>query len=416
MMVIKLLIAISVPFLLGVFGLTAVLKDRLAFFGYLERLALAFAVGVWLLALIMFSLPFVRIPLSLPTISLAAGLILLGLLPFAKEHLRLFVPGSWPRPKTTWFYVLLGLIIIKVLFAFWSALLKPIIGPDLITYYALAAKHTFLLQAPLHLFYEPPLPFLIESWTPICLGAWQDNFLPLFSPLLFISLLIIFFSSLRRYFSDLYSIFFTFLLAGLPLLLFHAGTAYADLPQALYYSAATLYLYQFIKEFRLAPKKAYSFLLLSALLLGISIWVKKSGIYYAGINISVLVFFAISQRENIQKKAVLYSLLTFALVCAPWLLYSRVVVLIGSLGQALPSLHSIVVSPQLLVRDMSWVVVFTMLRNMFLEGNWQLLWALCLALAVLYPKKAFRSPAVYLSAVLLLQLAALFVLYRFTGA
>jgi hypothetical protein len=416
MLIIKLISAIIIPLLLGVFGISALLRERLSFFAYLERLAIAFAVGIWMLIFIMFCLPFLRIALSFQNIFLTACITLIGLAPFSLKHLSHFLPGSLPNRKGFWVYALLILIIIKTLFVFWSALLKPIIGPDLLTCYALAAKHTFIHQAPVYLYHEPPLPFLIESWTPITLGAWNDALLSLFFPLMFISLIVIFFSSLKRYFADSYSMLFTFLLASIPLLLFHAGTAYADFPQAFYYSTATIYLFQFIKELKDPKNRAYSCLLVGLILLGISVWVKKSGLYYAGINLSVLALFVVCQWKNVQKKNIFYAFLLFVIITCPWLAYDRITILTGALGEAIPALQNAAASPVLFMRDMSWVVIFVTLRNMFLEGNWQLLWILFFSLLILYPGKAFRFPHAYLAAILILQLAALFMLYRFTNA
>ena len=128
------------PFLLGIFGMAAILKKRLESLAYLERLAIAFAAGVWVLVLIMFGLPFIKVPLTFQNIALTAGLILSGLLPFSWKSLTYFLPKSLPRSKSFWFYLLLFIIIVKVLFVFWSALIKPMIDPDIIKCYALAAK------------------------------------------------------------------------------------------------------------------------------------------------------------------------------------------------------------------------------------------------------------------------------------
>jgi hypothetical protein len=269
---------------------------------------------------------------------------------------------------------------------------------------------------PLHIFDEPPLPSLIASWTPIALGAWKDNLLPLFSPLLLVSLLTVFFSSLKRYFTTAYAAFFTFLLAGLPLLLFHAGTAYADFLQAVYYSISTLYLFRFFKEFQHSEKRGYPYLLTSLIFLGISVWVKKSGIYHAGINLSVLAVFAVWQREELPKKALFYALLLFTAIVLPWLAYEKLPILSNVVGEAIPSLQSTITSPNPFTQDINRAVISAMFRSMFLEGNWQLLWALFFAVLALYPGKALRPPHIYLAAIVLLQLAVLFVIYRFTGA
>lgn len=415
MMYFKLAIAIFIPFLLGVFGISAILRERLLFFAYFERLAIAFAAGVWMLILIMFSLPFIKVPLTFQSISLTVGLILIGLTPFSLKFLNHFLPKSFPKSKSFWFYFILSLIAIKVLFVFWSALLKPMLGPDIIRCYALSVKHTFLNMAPLYSSHKPPLPFLIESWPIISAGTWNDTLLPLFYPFMYMSLLTIFYSCLKRSFSELYALFFTFLLASIPFLLFHAGTAYVDFPQAFYYSMATIYFFQFVKEYKFSKNKAYSMLILGTAFLGVSIWVKKSGLYYAGINIFVLLSFLALRWKSIQKMewlSLTKITLLFMGIISPWLVYHRFLTLGLYSSQVISSLET---GPYLSLLTRNMVIFPVASRNMFLEGNWQLLWILFLAILMLFPKKSFSLPNFALVIIIFLQLIALYTLFGYTN-
>jgi hypothetical protein len=412
----KLAIAIFIPFLLGVFGISAILRERLQSFAYFERLAIAFAIGVWMLVLIMFSLPFIKVALTFQNISLTASLFLVGLAPFSLKFLHYFLPKSRPKSKSFWFYLILFLIAIKVLFVFWSALLKPMIGPDIIKCYALSVKHAFLSKVPLYPGNKPPLPFLAESWPVISVGGWIDTLLPLLYPFMYLSLLVIFYSSLKRYFSELYALFFTFLLASIPFLLLHAGTAYVDFPQAFYYSIATIYFSQFVKEYRSSKNKAYSMLVLGTAFLGMSIWAKKSGLYYAGINIFVLLSFLALHWKSIQK--VEWSSLTkitllFMSIVSPWLVYHKFLTLGFYSSQVISSLDETGTYLSLLTRNM---VIFPIaFKNMFLEGNWQLLWILFLAVLIFFPKKSFSLPNLALVIIIFLQLTALYTLFGYTN-
>lgn len=413
----KLLICILVPLALGLAGIAAIFRERLSFFTFFERHAIAFALGTWLLTLIMFSLPFLKIPLTFNNIFLSAGLLLLTLLPFGFKSLKSYIPKHLPRQHHLLIYLLLILIIIKVLFVCWTSWIKPVFGPDLLDYYALAAKHTFIFNQPLHIHHEPPLPFLLESWTPITLGIWNDSFLSLFFPLMLICLSIIFYSSLNRCWRTLPSLFFTFLLVSLPFLFLHAGRLYADFPQAFYYSAATIYLFQFIKAYQKSKGPAIPYLLASLIFLGVSVWLKKSGIYYAGINFLVLACFLAINRRGFQKKewsGVFYGILLFILIVSPWLALEKLTILSSSLRQTIPALQSSLVAASPLLQNSSWAVISAMARNMFLNGNWQLLWGLFLGLLILYPRQILKQPAVYLLAVIILNLVALFILFRFT--
>jgi len=410
----RLLIGLIIPLLLGISALSALFKEKLAFFSYWERWALSCATGIWILVLIMFCLPFIKISLNFLNISLASILVLIVLFPLARKYLLLFKPIAWPQRKSFIFYFLLALIILKLLFVSYNATLKPMIDPDIIKCYALAAKHTFLNEAPLYASNKPPLPFLIESWPVICWGQWYDNLLPLFYPLMYLSLLIIFYCSLKRYLSALRSIFFTFLLASIPLLLFHAGTAYTDFPMAFYYSISTFYLFQFAKELKISKERACSFLLVSLLLLGISVWVKKSAsLYYAGINLLILVSLLFSQRNQFNKKdwqQIIFASFIFLIAVSPWLAYHKFVNFDTFYGQALPAFAQTFNNPF----SKFLVIIIAMFRNMFWESNWQLTWPLFFALLISYPKKSISYPNVILVAIIMIQLAAIFMVFAYT--
>jgi len=188
LLIIKLLVCFGVPLSLGLLLIAAGLRERLAVFAWPERLVLALAIGLWALALAMFGLPFLKIPLSLSNIVMAVVLLELVLIPFSVQSLRFFLPDRRPRIQHLFFYILWLLIIFKIGFVFWFAFIKPIIDPDILVYYGLAAKYTFINQFPIHLYGEPPMPFLLESWPSIALGYWEDTLLPCFSPWLYLSL------------------------------------------------------------------------------------------------------------------------------------------------------------------------------------------------------------------------------------
>jgi hypothetical protein len=390
-----------VPYLLGLIGLAALLREKLGELDYLERPALAFGLGLWSLIVLMFLLGLINIPLTALNISLSALLVICCLLPWAYKQLAFFLPRTLPKSENILFYLILLAIIVKIIFALYSSLIQPVFAPDPITNYTLSAKHTFLLKLPLYRCGEPPFPNLIESWVALSLGEWNDTLLGIFYPLLLISFAAIFFATLRRTRDELTSLLFTFLAVSLPFLLYHTGTVYADWPQAFYYGVSTIYLYLFFKE------RSFTRLLISLLFLGASVWVKKSGLFFVGINLSVLVLFLAANRISVRKT--LWGLAGLAAIPLPWLIFNHFgtwVELVGS-GPIMTASGAGV---------NSLTVIMMLARNLFLEGNWQLLWGLFVAVLVLYPKKAFSSSRAYLLAIIGLQLLAFFIYFRFTAS
>jgi len=312
-----------------------------------------------------------------------------------------------------------ALIAVKLASVVWAAFSRPVIDPDILGCYALGAKmiflnKTILLNGPWA--DKPLMPFLWQAWPSIGLDFWNDTLLTLPNPLLFLSFLIIFYSALARHFKRWYALLSTLLLATMPLLVFHAGTAYTDWPQALYYSAGTFYLFLFMKEFRGDREAAAGSLLAGAALLGLTVWAKKSGLYYAAIDLAALLIFLSFAGAEIKKtdwRLFFQSAVIFLAIAAPWLLFNQLSTFRGYYvevaSQNYIDLETAGPRPQTLP------ALSALYRNTFLEDNWHLLGLLFAAALVLYPKKALAGPRLYLLLIIALQLTALFVLFRFTN-
>ena len=418
----NLLIVLFVPFALGAAVLTALLRERMENFSFWEKMALFFSVGWGLHIVVMFVLGLVKIPLTFTNILAADFIMIAGLLPFYYKYLDIGIRkleiGNWKLEIRN---IVLAVIGLKVLFVAWSTLIKPIIDPDLLACYTLAARMTFLngtFPRGWPLADETLMPSLSQAWSSIGFHAWNDSVLTSWSPFLFLGLVIIFYSALSRYFSRWYSLLFTFLLSTLPFLVFHAGTAYADFLQAFYYSTATIYLFLFMKEMDRDKERSFGFLLVSALLLGLAVWAKRSGIYYAGINIAAASVFLGLNRFKISKeiwKKVIYAFLLFLMVITPWLVYQPLTTLRVAIKGAVISIvqpPSEVTSPYT-VKPPDIIQAFS--RNSFAEDNWHILGMVFLAALLLYPKTAFSSPRGYLLAIIGLQFAGLLFIFTLSN-
>jgi hypothetical protein len=418
----NLLIVLFVPFALGAAVLSALLRERMENFFFWERIALFFSIGWGLHAIIMFILGLIKIPLTFTNILVAGFIIIAGLLPFYYKYLDIGIRkleiGNW---KLEIGNIVLAVIGLKVLFVAWSTLIKPIIDPDLLACYALSARMTFLngtFPRGWPLADETLMPSLSQAWSAIGFHGWNDAILTIWSPFLFLGLVIIFYSALSRYFSRWYSLIFTFLLSTLPFLVFHAGTAYADFLQTFYYSTATIYLFLFMKEIDRDKDKSFGFLLISALLLGLAVWAKRSGIYYAGINIAAAsVFLGLNHLKINQEnwKKIIYAFVIFAIIITPWLTYQPFTTL---RSVAKGAVLSIVQPPSettstYTVKPLDIIQAFS--RNSFAEDNWHILGMVFLAALLLYPKTAFSSPRGYLLAIIGLQFAGLLFIFTLSN-
>ncbi|MBN2058658.1 MAG: hypothetical protein JW782_07665 [Candidatus Saganbacteria bacterium] len=417
MTAIKLILSLLFPLLLGLSLLSAVLKERLADLGYLERLAAAFLTGSWLLVLIMFCLPLLGIDLSCASIGLTGSLLVIAMLPWTLKTLIGSLRTEMTALPRNWgFWLLLALITIKFSLLTISSIAQPVLAPDLLTYYALAAKHTFISGQPLHLFHEPPLPFLLQSWLPFVLGSWQDDLMAVFFPAFLACLTLIFYRGLARHYNRTGSLFFTFLLLLIPLLAYHGRTAYADLPMACFYSASTIYLFQFILSARKNETRSFTFLVLSLLLLGAAVWIKKSGAYYLLLNLVILglaVFF--ERLKTVKLREYLMPLGLLLTMILPWLIFDRSVVLANTLQQTITGLNTFNQVPGNCFLGNIAFFIQASARSMFLEGNWGLLWQLFIISVLLYWERVVSRPRIYLFVLLLINLAALGIIFIFTG-
>jgi len=412
------ILLLLIPGLLGLAVCAALWRLRAVYFGWGEKLALAFIIGWGVHTIVMFLISLAGAPLTLATITMADLVIAAALLAYAyrKSGWTGWRPAAWNLPSLGGLALLL-LIALKLFLVVWGAFLKPVLDPDIISCYALGAKMIFLQKTVLvngPWGDKPLMPFLSQAWTAIGLNTWNDTLLTLPNPLFYVSFLVIFYAALARYFKRWYALLATTLLATIPFLAYQAGTAYSDFAQALYYTLATIYLFLFVKEFKNNGEASAGYLMTGALLLGLSVWAKRSGLYYAAIDAAAVAAFIWTVRSALGKEdwqGLARSALLLIATAAPWLLFNQLSTFRGyyvapaTLSPALP----FNVTPR------SWPVIAALFRNAFFEDNWHCLGLLAVAALAFYPRQALDQRRGFLSLVIALQLICLFVLFRFTG-
>lgn len=383
----------------------------------LEKLAVGYLIGTGLLTLQMFFYSLLHIKFDVWIITLPWFVVLgLGL---SNLRLKSRLNLSAFSKLSLWEWLLSGAIALKVLYVFYEALIKPVVGWDALWNFSLRAKIFYFLggipldranpyflgggmkQYPLHLPLLETFTYILQGGWPShhMVQGWNDCVMKVIFPLYFLSMLVIFYYALRREQNRLTALFFTFLLSTLPLLVYHATIEYADFVVGAYFLAAVVYLYQFIKT------KDLKLLFLSAVLAALGAWVKDEGQIFYFICFLLLVSaakpankfavksaFAWLRRTSFRREFILglYYLLPFIVLIGPWIVFKQVFGL--SLGNeptfSLAGLVSgFTFHPETILK---------VLEKMFLSGNWHLLFGLWVLVLIFYYKKIFTTEKKYI--------------------
>ncbi|MDP3938061.1 MAG: hypothetical protein Q8R92_07980, partial [Deltaproteobacteria bacterium] len=95
----------------------------------------------------------------------------------------------------------------------------------------------------------PPAPGLVLAWFEMLHGRWNEYAVSLAQWNYYAAMLLLFHAGLRRLVSRSLSLVGVYLLSAFPLFLTHAALAgYADLPMALYLTAAGIFLHRYARE------------------------------------------------------------------------------------------------------------------------------------------------------------------------
>ncbi|MDI6731997.1 MAG: hypothetical protein QME05_05435 [Candidatus Margulisbacteria bacterium] len=413
----NLVFLLLIPFLFGLLILALLLGKRFENYPIIEKIGLSFPIGLGFIALIMFLLGAFNIPLTLLSILIVIFTIFLLVSTYLiKSRPPIFFLAAL-KFKVSKFSVLeiimLVLIIIKVVFVYFSAVIKPLIDVDSFQFYSIVAKEIFFRHNFTDLyttqFYgdKPLLPFLQQGWSFLALNASNDALFKIIYPTFFLCLLLIFYSVLRRSFTRSYSLLFTWLLSALPFIIYHATTAYADLTITLYYASAAFYLFLFMKN------KEQDFAMVGFTMLGFAVWSKKAGLILAIVVILVLLAYIFFKDRTAWKKLTV-PVLIFMIIILPWLVLGRTGTyeavirnIVGHQTSLSPSSSALVQSQP---EESKLPVILSIFeRKLFLYGDWQLTWALFIAALLFFPRRIFSSPYYFLLAIIFLDMLSLFV-------
>ena len=334
-------IALLLPAILG-FLIITLLLSRGTGTGLLERLCLAYPLGMGLLTVQMFLLALVRIPLTLgfaaaPVVLEIAVLYavmkrkkipLAGRLSF--DLLRDIFSADNHRLKRAALAILTVMAGAKLGSVVLETYLRPIFAWDAFANWSAGAKvfyhsHTLLLDVPPSDFFGkgvldrnanyPPLNPLLQVWTSLWTGNFDEVFAKFWSPFYLLSAAVYLYLVASRETSRLIALVMLVLFLGSPLIAIHAVEPYSDLP------LATSFLFALI-AFLYAMRGKNEFWPVAGLFSAVALFTKDEATFFVvPLLLSVALFLRHSNMPAHELRKALIPLALSLLVAMPWFVF-----------------------------------------------------------------------------------------------
>jgi hypothetical protein len=397
------LLSVLLPIGVGYAALAALDRRRTLALG--ERFGFAYPSGATLIAGTVYALAragvhFTRLNFALVAVLAAAACALLCVGRHGESAAATPLPRL-PRSEQILTAALCLLIGTKIVCVFLELLHRPLTPWDSFSVWALRAKIWAArggLLDPRDLFYSsvavrpdyPPHVSLLQTWTAIWLGSWNDVLVNLPWGCYYSAALLFVFATLARHLPRAWALAGVFLLAGLPLFVVQAAVAgYADIVLSVHFTAAVIAVYLWASE-RHAVHLAIALLFTASL----------PFIKLEGTPLAVACAGGLIMQTRLLRSAVLRALLVVtAIVLAGvsiWLNDDLRRLLLGS------ALHREALQP--------------LLRSFMGLGNWHLLWPLFIAIAVLRLKRIWGTPLAWLLATVIAAMLPFFYTLLYTNA
>lgn len=220
---------------------------------------------------------------------------------------------SWQNPTRLEKYILLAIGVL-IIFSFLNAFYWPVNEWDALVLYDFRAKvilergyFTQIAKEFEYFAHYPLLTSLAHTWTYL-LGGKNPQFI--YSSFL-LSFAIAFYGTLRRFSSRLTGLVSLLLMVSSPLILHHSTFAYTNLPYTIYLVLGFIYLYIFLVT------EKVDYLILSALLIGLSTWIRQHEPFWIAGLLILLPYLIIKKRYFY---TFLYSAI-FLIIFGSWKVY-----------------------------------------------------------------------------------------------
>jgi len=370
---------IMLPLLSGMLTLGLIIGNQRISVGF--ALALGYALGMGILGQLMLLIGWHEISLNKDSVCLALFIYtsIISLLflfrlyyvphksiDFLKNHQA---PWSWKHKL--FFVVLLGYVLYQIGFIFWNGFFVPIYQADAFSVHAYRAKvffYTHYLNLPSeghYLIYPMQVP-LDMAWVAFNIGQWQEGWAKMIFPFNCVAFIIIIYNFMKYWTDRLTSLLTIALMVSSLFFVLHASIAYCDFT-IMFYTMGSLVL----MGWGIATRYS-SLILLGGLMAAFATQVKFQGIEYWIFGIIILCRFILTKEFfnfRFALKALAGFMLPFIIVEVNFILFKTHDKITEMWNQE----HYFVFSLHGLLHRMGYMSLI-LLDNLFLSGNWNLLW------------------------------------------
>ncbi len=421
---VKLVLSLAIPICLGCLILKYLLKIKI--FSLPLLVAFSFGLGLGLLSYGMFIMAGLGLILSFQSILITLLIISLFAYYFLRKG-KFFNKSSceaspdfpgFVNPVSTQkregkFSILVLLTILYIIFqifiVFWYSLNVPVSAWDDFFNFATKAKVIYFegsLDQIRHLTY-PSYPLLVplaQVWIALSLGMWDDQLIKIIFPMAFLSFLIIYFYTLKFFTDGRGGIYGLGLLLSSSFFILHATINYSDFYQ-MYYNYVTIFLILIWTRV-----KTNGLLVLISLFAGLSAFTKIEGLGYLMLHLILLLIILTSQKQEGRilkiKRFLMFALPSLSLYFLYFLYKWHVQIPWEERTHLILTIECFQRIPQ---------VLFYMFANLFLSGNWNILWFILLVSLFNLPNTQRKPEIGWMFFVLILFLGYYFGLGVFTN-
>lgn len=416
-MILSLLIVIFLPLLLGLTMIVFFHNQVKELEGGI-LLSLSYLIGLGMITLLLFYFYFFQWDHPLLWISLGTALLIILLImsngrsvyeAFSTWYLQ-FKEIKKISFRKDWITILLWIIFLGLIsyIILISINVPPVVWDEWALWtnkakilYISGLEKIVEMEIPLQPNYPLMDPFA-QVFVYLSLGYFDELLGKLSLTLGYISFLFLFVAMLSRLSSIKIALFFAIILmVGQKWMLWSTYT-YADVPFAIYYGASVLFLLYYTID------KKISYLILSALLVALSCWIKNEGIASLGINLTLLVIFYIKEsKPSLLQKIVLFLLYLFIpiIIIFPWSYYvSSHGLTISSGTMDLLTHEDLTVAS--IFDNLSRIpdIVYKFIELKILSDDFSPVWIIFLLFHLLFIKTIISRPYIYLWIIILLNI------------
>ncbi len=311
----------------------------------LERLSLSFLLGLGLFTNIIFLFSLVGMQINLHNTIVILLLLIFLLSIFNWRKRKFFIKGKLsflPLKISKLEKMFIGAILLFLILSLVISIYWPISIWDALALYDFRAKIIFetgyfhKIASNFEYFSHYPLFTSLSHVIVYLLGGTNPQFI---YSLMFGAYAAVFYSALKRFSSSrVKSLLLTLLVVTWPSLFNHSTFAYTNLPYTIYLTSAFFYLYTYIR------KKNIGYLILSAIMLGLSTWTRDAEPFW------MVAFMLLAGHQLLIRrvKPIFYYAISFFAIQIPWRQYQA-----HTFGPARSTQNQIISSANVLVSNLN---------------------------------------------------------------